>query len=149
VLRWIKGDRPPSAGPGAASTRWAPLATAGLLASVALTGCAGPQDDSVEAAAARFAAALAAEDGSAACRLLAPRTKSELEAAAGAPCRDSVVEEMRGQPGSADGSGVEVFGTAARVGNGRDTMFLARFQGGWKVSAAGAPRLRPVSTTVS
>jgi hypothetical protein len=108
-----------------------------MLTALALTGCAGPQGDSVEDAAAGFAEALTAHDGPAACRLLAPRTKSELEASAGEPCRDSVVEEMRSQGGSMGGSGVEVFGTAARVRTGRDTMFLARFQGGWKVSAAG------------
>jgi hypothetical protein len=109
----------------------------GLLTAVVLTGCSATQDGAVESAATQFADAVAQGDGPAACRLLAPRTKSELEASAGEPCRDSVVQEMESRPGGPQREGVEVFGTAARVRTGRDTIFLARFQGGWKVSAAG------------
>ncbi len=110
---------------------------AGVVTAVVLTGCAAAQDGAVESAAAQFADAVTQGDGSAACRLLAPRTKSELEASAGEPCRASVVQEMESRPGGPQSEGVEVFGTAARVRTGRDTIFLARFQGGWKVSAAG------------
>lgn len=113
------------------------LLAAGLLTATVLTGCTAAPDGDVEDAAARFADAVAAGDGTEACRLLAPRTKSELEANAGEPCRDGIVKEMPSRPGGAESVRVEVFGTAARARTGRDTMFLARFQGGWKVSAAG------------
>jgi hypothetical protein len=114
-----------------------PAVVACLLTAFVLTGCAAAQDRPAENAAARFADAVAKGDGPAACRLLAPRTKSELESSAGEPCRDSVIQEMESRPDGPDGEGAEVFGTAARVSTSRDTMFLARFQGGWKVSAAG------------
>lgn len=109
---------------------------AALLAGLAtVTGCRGAQDGAVAEVAAAFHDAYAARDGAAACDLLAPETKSELERLAGEPCAGAVLEEDVAEVGPP--RAVEVFGTQAEVRYDGETTFLARFQDGWKVMAAG------------
>ncbi len=60
---------------------------------VALTGCGGSQDSDVEAVAGRFYEAVRAQDGEAACALLAPKTRSEVEQSSGTRCADGLLEE--------------------------------------------------------
>jgi hypothetical protein len=103
-----------------------------------LTGCGAPQTSAVQGVADSFVAAVSASDGAAACRLLAPRTKSELEQTAGEPCAKALLaEDVPRRRANQPAGAVEVYGTAAWVRTSSDTIFLARFQGGWKVSAAG------------
>ena len=99
-----------------------------------LAGCAGTQDGPAASAARALLEAAHDGNGSAACDLLAPAARSELEQTSGKPCAEAVLEEDLG-----DGAGparIEVFDTAAQVVVGADTVFLSRFDGNWLVIAA-------------
>ena len=100
-----------------------------------VSGCSGAPDREVESVTEEFYAAVGSGDGSAACALLAPRARAELEQSSGQPCETAVLEEA----GAVDGpvGTAEVFGTLARVNYGTDTVFLTRFESGWKVAASG------------
>jgi hypothetical protein len=104
-----------------------------LLPSLAACGQVGARD--VSAVAGEFYAAYQAKDGRAACRELAPATRSELAQSAGAPCERALLQEQ--VPAPQRRLDVRVFGTAAQVRFAGDTAFLARFQDGWKVTAVG------------
>lgn len=96
-----------------------------------------------------FVQAYETQDGRAACAVLAPGTRSELEESVGRPCAEAVLEE---QLDVTDGPHrIQVFGTQAIASFGGDTMFLARFPDGWKVTAAGCtPRpARPYDCVIS
>jgi hypothetical protein len=101
----------------------------------ALAGCSNTQDTEVEETAARFYAALEANDGDTACQELAPRTRSEVEQSAQKPCAEAILEEDI--PASGAQREVATFGTAAQVRYAGETTFLSRFQDGWHVVAAG------------
>jgi hypothetical protein len=83
----------------------------------------------------RFYRAVGRSDWNGACALLAPETKGELEQSAGKPCPAALADEALPDPGPARRS-VE-YGTMTQVRYQEDTVFLARFQSGWKVMAAG------------
>ena len=107
------------------------MLTTGL---VLLAGCAGTQDSATGSVAEQLVEAVRDGDGAAACDLLAPPTRSELESSSGSPCEEAILEEDLG-----DGSGdvrVEVYDTSAQVRLGGDTMFLSRYDGHWLVVAA-------------
>ena len=112
------------------------LARAGLAVcgALVLTGCAGTQDGPAAAAARALLEAAQAGDGAAACALLAPAARSELEKTSGTPCAEAVLEEDLGS-GTGD-VGVEVYDTTAQVKVGSDALFLSRFDGDWLVIAA-------------
>jgi hypothetical protein len=120
--------------PPVMGVRAALVLLAGLGGLAALTGCAGVQDDEVRRVATTFYEAHAADDPATACDTLAPRTRSALEQSAGRPCDEALAEED--VPALTDPTEVRVFGTQAEVTWRGETTFLARFQGGWKVSAA-------------
>lgn len=114
----------------------APYALVALCAVLPLAGCAGQgsvEDDSAARAAVRFSAAASA-DPQAACGLLAPQTRLELEGNEG-PCPQA----LPGQDLPAGGGSrrAEVYGKDAIVHLEKDTVFLARFDDGWRVTAAG------------
>jgi hypothetical protein len=101
--------------------------------------CGGTQDTEVSRTATGLLSAVGDGDGAAACALLAPAVRTELEDTSGKPCDRAVLDEPMG-----DGSGsvaVEVFDTAAQAVVGSETLFLSRFDGRWLVIAAGC---RPV-----
>jgi hypothetical protein len=113
----------------------------GLVAGVLLVGaCSGQgsgEDANAAAAAVEFSRSLGAAPQTA-CGLLAPKTLEELEATDGA-CAGALpgalpeeVEASTGAPRS-----TEVYGKAAIVHLSTDTIFLARFRDGWRVTAAG------------
>ncbi len=78
-------------------------------------------------------------DGRQACALLAPRTLDELEKSERTSCAQAVIEEQL--PTGDAVRRVDVYGDQARVVLTVDTLFLAHFPSGWKVTAAGcAPR---------
>lgn len=110
---------------------------AGLVVGSAavLSGCSGSQDRAAATAAEEFYAAVGSGDGSAACELLAPRAREELEQSSGMPCDRAVLEE--GLPADGSVGTTEVYGTMARVDYGADTVFLSEFDAGWRVVASG------------
>jgi hypothetical protein len=111
---------------------------AGLAALATLASCAG--QGSVEAqpagdAARRFVTAQV-DDVASACALLAPKTLQEVQTEGACP---SVLADSA--PSAAPRlESVEVYGTNAMARFDGDTVFLARFREGWRVTAA---RCRP------
>ena len=105
-----------------------------MLLLAALAGCSGDADERVADVAARFYGALADADGEAACGLLAPSTRAELESSSGEPCAEAVLAEVAG---SRDRPDVDAAGDAASARVGADTAFLAEYDAGWLVVAAG------------
>ena len=113
------------------------LCVVGVLCAPVLvaSGCANPDDGAVTQVAARFHDAVAAKDGAAACDLLAPPSREELEQSAGEPCSQAILGEAVA-PG--DGTPhVEVYGTMGQVRWDGETTFLTRYPQGWLVLAAG------------
>jgi len=105
-----------------------------LAASAALAGCGGAQDTAAAAAATRLLEAVGRDDGAAACALLAPAVRTELEDTSGAPCEQAILEEqLQDVPGPVE---VDGFDTTAQVVRGSETLFLSRFDGEWLVIAA-------------
>jgi hypothetical protein len=116
--------------------RWTALPM--LAAAVAgSAGCAPPagQREGAVTAVERLAAAMSAEDGSAACAILAPQTREEVQEASGNPCPEAIIEDDLPPPGPVQT--VDVYGQWARVVTEQDTIFLAVFGDGWRVVAAG------------
>jgi hypothetical protein len=106
-----------------------------ITASAALlSGCGGQRQDEARAAASDFYAAVSRTDGAAACALLAPATREELEQSSGKPCERAVVEEVHGDVG--EGRSSHAFGTMAEVAFADDTVFLTSTPDGWRVLAA-------------
>lgn len=102
---------------------------------VTLAGCGSSREAGVEDVATAFYSAVADGDGDAACGLLGPATRSELEQSAGKPCAQAVLEEDIPQVSAP--VDVAVFGTAANVSFDADTTFLGEFGDEWLVVAAG------------
>lgn len=99
-------------------------------------GCGGDgRNATVERVAEDFYAALAREDGAAACELLAPATRDELEQSAGTSCASAVLEEA--VPPAGEAQDVNVYGAAGEVELDKDTAFLGEFPDGWRVTAVG------------
>ena len=115
--------------------RGALLATA-TVGSVVLSGCSGQGNadaGNAEAAAVSFGRAVTAATERA-CGLLAPETLEELEDDEG-PCATALPDAL--QPSSGAPISVDVYGKDAVVRLSSDTVFLARFRDGWRVTAAG------------
>ena len=119
-----------------ADMRTTKLVGVAAAASVVLLagGCSGTQDAPAARAAEQLVAAVDSGDGAAACDLLAPATRSELESTSGSPCAEAVLEEDLGPPSTA--ARTQVFDTMAQVVVGTETLFLSRFDGEWRVTAA-------------
>jgi hypothetical protein len=94
------------------------------------------EDGNAEQAAVTFAQSIDAATA-AACGLLAPQTLKELEQAEG-PCAAALPEQLEAASGRAES--IEVYGKDAVVRLSTDTIFLARFKDGWRVTAAGCTR---------
>jgi hypothetical protein len=112
------------------------------LSAVILLTCAAcgvPEDDAPRTAAVSFERALEVDDGAGACALLAPETRAELEQSAGSSCAEAIVEEDLPRAGAVGAS--SAFGTMAQVRFTADTLFLAEFDGEWKVMAAGCSQV--------
>ncbi|GAA2701624.1 hypothetical protein [Nonomuraea recticatena] len=89
----------------------------------------GPPARTVE----RFAAATAAQQGEAACALLTPKAAQKLPDQ-GQTCA-LALEELGLRVGAVES--VAVWGDEAQVRLNGDTMFLQRFEEGWRIRAAG------------
>lgn len=105
---------------------------------LAVSGCAGRSMDDAARGAEAFHTALDRGDGSAACARLSPTTRSTLAESAGKPCRVAVLEEQVSRPGDVENEAE--CGTSAQVRYAHDTLFLGRFDGHWRLTAAGCTR---------
>ena len=65
---------------------------AAIVLAAGLSGCGGAAEDSVVRTADAFGAALGRGDADAACELLAPHTRDELERSARAPCPQALLD---------------------------------------------------------
>ena len=121
-----------------------------MLAVCLLGGCAGQgnaETANAEAAALEFSRAVGAATAHA-CGLLAPETLEALEDADG-PCAGALADRL--EPATGQAESAEVYGKDAVVRLASDTIFLARFPDGWRVTAAGCTRQqdgRPYECTV-
>ena len=110
---------------------WSIMAGAAVVC--VLAGCAA-QDARNDArdTAARFLAAAERGDVDTACALLAPRTREDLETAEG-PCASALpAAELRGSV-----TAVDTWSDRAKADTEAGSLFLAEFDSGWLVSAAG------------
>jgi hypothetical protein len=110
-------------------------AAVGFAVAAGLSACGSPGTPVGARIGAGFYAAVKAADWKAACGFLAPETQAELEKSAGRSCPAALAEEDLPDPGPQNG--VSAFGTMTQVRFADDTLFLARFQSGWRVLAAG------------
>ncbi|MBT2383750.1 hypothetical protein J7E86_09155 [Streptomyces sp. ISL-11] len=105
------------------------------LAAVTACGTLSARRDDALAAVTRFEQALAAGRNEPLCAALAPATREELEHSADSPCAQAVGQEELPAAGAV--RHVDVYGDQARAVLAHDTLFLAHFPDGWKVTAAG------------
>jgi hypothetical protein len=98
-----------------------------------LTGCGHGEDSAVEAAAAKLLDATNTGDGQAACEVLSPHARDELEQSTGKSCERAILEETIGRGGTVRDS--HVFETMAQVRFDDETVFLSKFDSGWLVVA--------------
>jgi hypothetical protein len=107
------------------------------VAVVVLAGCGqlSGREDAAAASARRFEERLTASDSPGLCAALAPATREELEEEAGQDCVQAVDESDLPEGGPV--RRVDVYGQQARVVLSADTLFLAVFADGWRVTAAG------------
>lgn len=113
--------------------RWA----VGVLVAMTVfagTACGSDLPAASSNAAARFYQAIEANNGAAACALLAPRTLHEVEQSAQAPCETAILDEDI--PAGGKVTKLRQYGTQAQARMSDDTAFLAEFDNGWKVVAA-------------
>ena len=99
-----------------------------------LVACGSAGSDA-QAAAADFYQAVEGGDSAVACSLLAPGTRRQLEQSVHAGCEVALPRVELPAAGAIDRS--ERFGLHAVVRFDSDTVFLAEYDGGWKVVAAG------------
>lgn len=123
-------------------SRWRATLAVALLAAPGAAGCATPGERAADASrvATAFLRARHAGDGHRACQELAPRTRQQLTSSAKRPCASAVTAPPRdggAGPPDADADDAEVYGQQAWVRAAGDTLFLAHFPDGWKVTAAG------------
>lgn len=110
------------------------------LVALALGGCgAGVERTEAGRTADAFTRA-GGDDTLTACDRLAPRTLEVLEQE-GTPCRQALAEA--GLPDAGERLEVTVAGHSAQVRYAQDTVFLALFDDGWRVTAAGCRRDSP------
>jgi hypothetical protein len=115
-----------------------------------LSDCSGlgPDTSGAADAAQAFHSATAGGDGAAACSRLSVRVVAELEQSEGTPCEQAVM--AADVPAARQVRDVQVWGGRGLVVLDHDVVFVAEFDGGWRVTAAGcSPRKdRPYDCTV-
>lgn len=126
------GRRPLRAAPRTAGAG-ALVGVLGVLLSAC--GASGARVDGARDAGRAFEQALASRDYAAACDLLAPETRAQLEEDEEQACAKALEGQDLPVPGAVNGA--EVYGRQALVHASGETLFLSRFTGGWRVVAAG------------
>ena len=104
----------------------------------ALGGCATSTEEQAAAQAALQFAATWSADPQTACALLAPRSRDELERTSEQSCEEALPSENL--PASTVVTRTDLAGHSARVDLDGQTVFLARFDSGWKIVAAGCSK---------
>lgn len=126
--------------------RWYGPAAGALVVLTTVSACdtLSARRDGVTAEVTRFERALVAGQFGRLCAALAPATREELEQSARSRCEQAIGQAVEEQELRAAGAvrGVDVYGSQARVLLEQDTVFLAHFPTGWKLTAAGC-RPRP------
>ncbi|MGW0605791.1 hypothetical protein [Streptomyces sp. NPDC002640] len=122
--------------------RHAAVCAAALALAITGIGACGAVEErrhAAQAEATRFALDRDAGRHALLCAALAPGTRDELEETARSGCRDAIRQAIEEDDLPAAGAvrAVDVWGDRARVVLEGDTLFLSRFPGGWKVTAAG------------
>lgn len=142
--RWEAGRVPEDeeVGPLVAWKPLRPMATLLVASTVAgctgvVAGCTGMTARTTEAVALAQEFEQAVHDGrpAEACALLAPETRSELEESGRMACGPALAQEQL--PVGGPVRGTDVYGRQAIVTLSGDTLFLSRFDAGWRVVAAG------------
>ena len=117
------------------SGRSLPLALAVIMVAGGLAGCAASsQRSEAERVAVDFVTAIEDRNGADACELLTSRAEESVSGATDVACATAVlnIEES-----GSEVHHVEVWGDAAQVKLGTDTVFLQELPVGWQVRAAG------------
>jgi hypothetical protein len=112
-----------------------PTAVAMAVLGAGLTGCQSSSERSdVQGVAIRFVTAVEDKQGDKACALLTPDAEESVSGATDVSCPKAILNvDERGL----DVRSVQVWGDAAQVKVGSDTVFLRRLETGWQVRAAG------------
>lgn len=111
-----------------------------VLGALTLTGCGADVERAGAARAADAFTRAGVDDTRAACDRLAPRTLEAVEED-GASCPQALAEADL--PEAGERREVTVAGHSAQVRYAADTVFLALFDDGWRVTAAGCRRGSP------
>lgn len=119
--------------PHVVNRRRCACAAAVCLSAVFASSCSGPGADQAGQVAKSFAE-LATSNPDQACDLLSGHTREQLEKQSKMSCADALKDQD--MPDPSDVRSVDVYGHDARVVLGNDTMFLALFPEGWRVTAA-------------
>jgi hypothetical protein len=109
--------------------------TVGVLSWVSSCASLGPDTGAAAGVAVTFHQALSTSDGAAACALLAPETAAKVATLAGTECADAVLDEDVPDATAVESS--QAFGRSAQVQMDDDVLFLAIFDGQWRITAAG------------
>jgi hypothetical protein len=123
---------------GPTTLRRASALVACLPVLLLLTACGADVERRGAAQAADAFSAEVTADPARACRLLAPRTVESLESQGSGGCEQALEDADLPAPGAR--RAVSVAGHAAQVRYAGETVFLALFDGGWLVTAAGCSR---------
>jgi len=100
-----------------------------MATGILLAGCSSSADQSAGASAEQLLSSAAQGDGTRACEVLSPSTRSELEQSSGKPCAQAILEEDLPSGGLEK---VEVFETMAIVHTEpRRCSFPGSTLGGW------------------
>ncbi|MEU9304539.1 hypothetical protein [Streptomyces sp. NPDC048269] len=110
------------------------LLSGSLCLGVSACASAGERTRAAQAAATAFEGALADGDTRLACAALAPGTREELEQ--DAPCT-AALRSLKLTPATGRARESMVYGSQARVVYADDSVFLALFPEGWRITAAG------------
>lgn len=113
----------------------APALVVVAVTGLVLAGCGAGEPRGAAASAERLYAAVAAQDGAAACAVLSEDTRLQLESDERRPCAEAVLElQLSGERATE----TEAYVTEAKVDlDGGDSVFLEETPAGWRVTAAG------------
>lgn len=117
------------------SRSWWLLGSVAIVAALSGCGGLGPETSAAASVATEFHAATSGGDGAAACATLSTRVVDELEQSAKAPCAQAVLRTD--VPDASTVRDVQVWGGRGLVVLDHDVVFVAQFDHGWRVTAAG------------